>query len=266
MEKVYPSHWKKAPFIESPTVRWGIYLGALAYLVVAIYTVDINIQRIVEGGVRAMSFMLAFFTPDFISRWDDIYEGFVESLAITGASTVIGVLISIPIGLGAARNISPLPIYLVCRSIVSVSRAFQDVIIAVFFVAIFGFGAFAGVMTLIFTTVGFIAKLLAEDIEAMHPEPLEAIRSTGASWTQLMNYAVQPQVVPRLVGLSMYRLDINFRESSVIGLVGAGGIGATLNTAFDRYEFDSASAILIIIIVIVLFAEYMSGYIRGKLV
>jgi phosphonate transport system permease protein len=136
------------------------------------------------------------------------------------------------------------------------------VIIAIFFVAMFGFGPFAGFLTLTFATIGFIAKLLADDIEEIDEAQAEAVRSTGASWWQLINYAVQPQVMPRLIGLSLYRLDINFRESAVIGIVGAGGIGATLNTAIDRYEYDSAGAILLIIIAIVMVAEYGSSYLR----
>jgi phosphonate transport system permease protein len=99
----------------------------------------------------------------------------------------------------------------------------------------------------------------AEDIEEAQAE---AIRATGASWWQVIGYAVQPQVMPRLIGLSLYRLDINFRESAVIGIVGAGGIGATLNTAIDRYEYDSAGAILLIIILLVMIAEYGSSYLR----
>jgi len=121
---------------------------------------------------------------------------------------------------------------------------------------------YAGFLTLSFATIGFLAKLLAEDIEDIDEAQAEAIRSTGASWWQLVNYGVQPQVMPRLIGLSLYRLDINFGESAVIGIVGAGGIGANLNTAIDRYEFDSAGAILLIIIVIVMVAEYLSGYVR----
>jgi phosphonate transport system permease protein len=91
----------------------------------------------------------------------------------------------------------------------------------------------------------------------------EAIKASGAKWTQWINYGVQPQVMPRLIGLSIYRLDINFRESAILGLVGAGGIGATLNTAFDRYEYDTAAAILLIIIFIVMALEYLSGVIRA---
>jgi phosphonate transport system permease protein len=188
----------------------------------------------------------------------------IESAIMTVASTVVGIAISIPIGLGAARNIAPLPVYLVCRGIVAVSRALHEIIVAILLVAIFGFGPLAGFLTLSFATIGFLSKLLAEDIEAMDRTQAEAIRATGAGWMQWVNYGVQPQVMPRLIGLSMYRLDINFRESAILGLVGAGGIGATLNTAFDRYEFDTAAAIIILIIGTVMVLEYLSGIIRAR--
>ena len=181
---------------------------------------------------------------------------------MTFAATVIGVALAIPVGLGAARNISPLPVYLFCRTLIALSRTFQEIIIAIFFVAMFGFGPLAGVITLAFATIGFMAKLLAEDIEDAQKESMEAVRATGAGWLQWINYSVQPQVMPRLIGLSLYRLDINFRESAVIGIVGAGGIGATLNTAINRYDYDTAAAILLLIIVIVLASEYFSGIVR----
>ena len=98
----------------------------------------------------------------------------------------------------------------------------------------------------------------------MSESQAEAIKSTGASWFQWINYAIQPQVMPRMIGLSVYRLDINFRESAVVGIVGGGGIGATLNTAFDRYEFDTAAPILIVIIAIVMCLEYLSSFLRSK--
>jgi phosphonate transport system permease protein len=181
---------------------------------------------------------------------------------MTVVSTVIGIAISIPVGIGAAKNIAPAPVYYFCRSILAVSRSFQEVILAIFFVKLFGFGPFAGFVTLSFATIGFYGKLLAEDIEDMDPAQAEAVRATGAGWLQWINFGVQPQVMPRMIGLGLYRLDINFRESAVVGIVGAGGIGATLNTAFDRYEFDSAAAILLIIIGIVMVVEYSSGYLR----
>ncbi len=133
---------------------------------------------------------------------------------------------------------------------------------AILFVAMFGFGPLAGTLTLAFATIGFMGKLLAEDIEAADRAQVEAMRATGASWWQVLAWGILPQVKPRLLGLSLYRVDINFRESAVLGIVGAGGIGATLNTAFDRYEFDTAAAILLLIIAIVMACEYLSGAIR----
>ena len=254
--------WKKPSFIKDPRWRYTIYAGALIYMILAIGSVEVNWLRVYEGLERGLRFVEAFLVPDFTTRWKDIQIGMLESLTMTVTSTVFGILISVPIGIGAARNIAPLPVYAVCRSIIAVSRSFQEIIIAILFVAMFGFGPFAGFLTLSFATIGFLSKLLAEDIEDIDESQAEAVRATGASWWQLVNYAIQPQVMPRLIGLSLYRLDINFRESAVIGIVGAGGIGATLNTAIDRYEYDSAAAILIIIILIVMLAEYSSGFVR----
>ncbi len=171
-------------------------------------------------------------------------------------------MISIPVGLGAARNLASRPVYLFCRGVLAASRTFPEIILAIFFVKLFGFGPFAGFLALSMATVGFYGKLLAEDIEDIDAGQVEAVRATGAGWWQVVAYAVQPQVMPRMIGLGIYRLDINFRESAVVGIVGGGGIGATLLTAFDRYEFDSAAAILLIIIGIVMAMEYSSGYIR----
>ncbi len=254
--------WRRPPFVTNPRLRWAIYGGALLYLVLAFASIDVNWVRVYEGLDRGLRFVQGFLVPDFTSRWGDIAQGMKESLTMTVTSTVVGILISVPIGIGAARNIAPMPVYLVCRGIIALSRSFQEIIIAILFVAMFGFGPFAGFLTLSFATIGFLSKLLAEDIEDIDEAQAEAIRATGAGWWQVVNYGIQPQVMPRLIGLSLYRLDINFRESSVIGIVCAGGIGATLNTAMDRYEYDSAAAILIMIIVIVMFAEYSSSVIR----
>jgi phosphonate transport system permease protein len=257
--------WRRPPLISNPRLRWGLGIGAAIYLSFAIGTTEVNWSRVYEGLERGWKFIAAFMEPNFVDRWSDISEGMIESLVMTVTSTVIGIIISVPIGLGAAKNIAPLPVYTFCRGIIALSRSLQEIIVAILFVAIFGFGPLAGVLTLSFATIGFLSKLLAEDIESMDPGQAEAVRATGSGWLQWINYGVQPQVMPRLIGLSLYRLDINFRESAVVGLVGAGGIGATLNTAFDRYEFDTAAAILIIIIAIVMVAEYSSGLIRARL-
>ncbi|TVP98977.1 MAG: phosphonate ABC transporter, permease protein PhnE [Roseinatronobacter sp.] len=263
MSNAYPTTWRKPPqMIQSRGWRIALAIGAAVYLVLAIGTVEVNWARVIAGMERGQRFVAGFLQPDFTTRWRDISNGLMESLTMTFTSTVVGVLISIPIGVGAARNVAPAWVYYICRSIIATSRALQEIIVAIFFVALFGFGAFAGFLTLTFATIGFIGKLLAEDIEDIDEAQAEAIRATGASWLQLINYAIQPQVMPRLLGLSLYRLDINFRESAVIGIVGAGGIGAALTTSLSRYEYSSAGAILLIIIAIVMMAEYSSGYLR----
>ncbi len=264
LEERLGKRWRNPPMISNAVLRWGLIIGGGIYLVLAIGSLEVNWQRVYLGLERGWRFIASFASPDFIARWGDIVEGMTESVIMTVTSTVVGIALSIPIALGAASNIAPLPIYLVCRFIVSISRALNEIIVAIIFVAIFGFGPLAGFLTLSFATIGFLAKLLAEDIEDMNKVQAEAVRSTGASWLQWINFGVQPQVMPRLIGLSIYRLDINFRESAVLGLVGAGGIGATLNTAFDRYEFDTVAAILILIIGTVMVLEYVSGMIRAR--
>ena len=257
-----PRRWKKPPAIKRAWLRWTLILGAAIYFSLAYGTTHVNWARVWEGLPRGAQFITAFFPPNFSGRWDEIVEGISESLWMTVVATVVGIALSIPVGIGAARNISPAPVYYFCRSVLAVSRSFQEVILAIFFVKLFGFGPFAGFVTLTFATIGFYGKLLAEDIEDMDASQAEAVRATGASWLQWINFGVQPQVMPRMIGLGLYRLDINFRESAVVGIVGGGGIGATLDTSFNRYEFDSAAAIILVIIGIVMLTEYSSGYLR----
>jgi len=257
-----PRTWKRPPLIKSAWLRWTLIVGVVVYLALVTQTTPVNWNRVWEGLPRGVAFLSSFFPPDFVSRWDEIVEGIAESLWMTVVSTAVGIAISIPVGVGAAKNIAPAPVYYFCRAILAVSRSFQEIILAIFFVKLFGFGPFAGFVTLSFATIGFYGKLLAEDIEDMDATQAEAVRSSGANWLQWINYGVQPQVMPRMIGLGLYRFDINFRESAVIGIVGGGGIGATLNTAFDRYEFSSAAAIIIVIIAIVMACEYGSGFVR----
>lgn len=261
----YPTQWKKPPFISNPLIRYGLILGAIVYLILSIGSLEINWVRLSQGWERAWVFVKGFLTPDFTTRGADIWQGMVESLTMALTSTAAGIIISIPIAVGAARNLSPNWIYLICRGIIAISRTLNEIIVAIFMVALFGFGAFAGFLTLTFATIGFLAKLLAEDIEEIQASQLEAMEATGAGFMQTLDFAVLTQCLPRLVGLSLYRLDINFRESAVIGIIGAGGIGGTLGTAMDRYEYSSAAAILLLIIGIVMMAEYGSSWVRRKM-
>jgi len=172
-----PRRWKRPPMIQRAWLRWSLALGAAIYLALALGTTEVNWTRVWEGLPRGVKFFSAFFPPDFVSRWSEIAEGIEESLWMTVVSTVIGIALSIPVGIGAAKNIAPAPVYYFCRGILAVSRSFQEIILAIFFVKLFGFGPFAGCVTLAFATIGFYGKLLAEDIEDMDPAQAEAIRA-----------------------------------------------------------------------------------------
>ena len=258
----YARTWKKPHFIKSSLLRYSIYLGTITYFFLAVYTMDVNWTRVAEGIPRGMEMIGKFFPPDLSDSRGVILDGILESIWMAIISTIGCILLSVPIGLGAARNLAPTWIYLFCRSIIAVSRTFPEVILAIFAVKFFGCGPFAGFIALAIGTIGFFAKLLAEDIENMNKSQAEAVRATGASWLQWINYAIHPQVLPRMIGLSMYRLDINFRESAVVGIVGAGGIGAHLLTSVQRYEYATTATVLFSIIAIVITLEYTSGYLR----
>ena len=257
--------WRPPRRVESGAVRTLIWITVALYLLAALLTIDIDPVRIIEGMSRAGALFGGWLRPDFVTRWPDIRTGIFESLSMPVVATAAGFVISIPFGLGASRKLAPGPVYVVCRGSLASFRALNEILVAILFVAMFGFGPFAGVATLVVATVGFLGKLLAEAVEEIDPGPLEALTTAGASWPSRVVFGVLPQVMPRVLGLTLYRVDINFRESAVIGLVGAGGIGSTLTTAFSRYEFESVSAILMLIIAMVFAAEVISGRLRRRL-
>lgn len=254
--------WKKPSFISNPWLRYGLIVAVAIYLFYAFSTLSLDFQRVMRGIPRAMQIFSSAIPPNFASRGSLIVTGFIESIQITLVATTAGVLLSIPFGFMAAKNITIRPVYVVGRAVIIVSRSLHPIVLGVLFVKAVGFGAFAGVLTLIIYTVGFVGKLIAEAIEEIKYGQIEAIRSTGAGYLTILVYAVFPQILPRLIGLTMYQLDINLRASAVIGLVGAGGIGNTLNSAFGRYDYGTASAILLVMIAIILVVEAISGKLR----
>jgi phosphonate transport system permease protein len=203
------------------------------------------------------------FPPDF-SRAALLAGGLLESIEIATLSTLLGVLLGTPVAVLAARNVVPLPAYAVGRGAITLGRTFHELIVAILFVKAVGFGPLAGVLTLTVNSVGFFSKLLAEQIETIDRGQIEAVRATGASRAQVLIYGVLPQVLPRIIGLTIYQWDIHLRQSTIIGIVGAGGIGATLYNAFARYDFDFAVAILLVIVLIVLAGEAVSAVARGR--
>jgi len=256
--------WKKLHFIKNPWIRWITIILLSAYVIYAFSTLDINFARLKAGIPRAVDFGKRMVPPDY-SRIGMIVTGIVESLQMAIIATFSSALFVIPITLGASRNISIKPVYYLSRALVVLARSFPPVIVAIFLVKAFGFGPFPGILTLSVVSVGFMGKLLADEIENINPGQVEAVRASGANWFQVQIYGVAPQVLPRYVGLTIYLLDINLRASTIIGIVGAGGIGSMLYASFQRYEYDVSLAILIIIIGVVLVMEYISGLIRRKI-
>jgi len=250
--------------IESPLYRYGLVAVALAYLLWSLDTLEVDWERVTKGLPRAGDIFYRMWPPDF-SRYELLYRGVMESLRMALAASFFGMILAVPLGLCAAVNLVPKPVYLLARGIVVLSRTFHEIIIAIFFVKIFGFGPLAGVLTLIVASTSFIAKMLAEDIENMNPGQAEAVRATGASFPRLLIYGITPQVLPRYLGVSIYRLDANVRHSTVVGIVGAGGIGQVLAASFNRYDFDFSLAIMLTIMALVFVGEFFSNWVRGRL-
>ncbi len=259
-----PPRWQRIRMIDNPILRYGLFLGTLVYFIWSFGALDVNWHRVANGIPRATNMLTRMFPPDF-GRWGLLFKGVMESVQMAFAASFFGMLLAIPLGICGAVNLVPRPIYLAARALIILSRTFHEIIIAIFFVKIFGFGPLAGVLTLVVASTSFISKMLAEDIENMPPGQLEAIRATGAGFLKLLLYCVSPQVLPRYLGVSIYRLDANIRHSTVVGIVGAGGIGQVLAASFSRYDYDFSLAILITIVSLVFAGEFFSNWVRGHL-
>ena len=256
--------WHRIRMIENPVLRYGLVTAAVIYIFWSVGALDINWHRITTGIPRAINMLSRMFPPDF-SRWQLLLNGVLESVQMAFAASFFGMALAVPLGICGAANLVPKPVYLVARTLIILSRTFHEIIIAIFFVKIFGFGPLAGVLTLIVASTSFISKMIAEDIENMPPGHLEAIRATGASFPKLLIYCISPQILPRYLGVSIYRLDANIRHSTVVGIVGAGGIGQVLAATFSRYDYDFSLAILITIISLVFLGEIFSSWVRSYL-
>ena len=239
---------------------WLLLAGYLAY---ASGQLEISPERIVRGIEQAQRFLGRMFPPNLeADKLELIHAGIVESLQIAVLATAAGIALSLPLGLAAARNLAPAPLAGAMRAVIAVCRSFHPVIVAILFVKAVGFGALAGVLALIVSTMGFVAKLFAEVVEEMDPGQVEAVRATGAGFLNVLIMGVFPQVMSRFIGLAVYQFDSNLRNSTMVGIVGGGGIGAPLFTAYQRFDYDVVLTILIIIIALILLCELVSGRVR----
>jgi len=253
---------RRIPFPPNWPVRLGL-LALAAYVVYASTILDISWARFVTGLDHGSRFLGRMFPPNVApDKLALLYSGMLESLQIAIIASVVGILLSLPLGLAAARNLAPMPLAWATRALIALLRTFHPVIVAILFVKAVGFGALAGVLALIVASLGFLSKLVAEAVEEMSMKQVEAVRATGSPFLSVVIMGVLPQITPRFIGFSAYQLDSNLRNSALVGLVGGGGIGATLFTAFQRFDYDFVLTIVIAIIVAVMIGEIVSGWMR----
>jgi phosphonate transport system permease protein len=256
------AHTPRDAFLPNWPRRAGFVALAL-YCLYAMSTLEITWDRFLRGLEQGAKFLNRLWPPNFApDKLALMSEGLIESVQIAILATAIGILISIPIGLMSARNLVPGWLSWIGRIIIAIARSFHPMIVAILFVKAVGFGALAGILALIISSIGFIAKLFAEAIEEMSMKQVEAVRATGASWLNVLIMGVLPQVIARFVGFSAYQLDSNLRNSTMVGIVGGGGIGATLFTAYQRFDYDFVMTILLAIIAIIMVSELLSGWLR----
>ncbi|MDA2989516.1 MAG: phosphonate ABC transporter, permease protein PhnE, partial [Actinomycetota bacterium] len=207
-----------------------------------------------------------FLPPDFSEIGDALVTGMLESIAIAIVSTFLGTVLSFPLGLLAARNVTVNKfVYGITRLVLLIIRGVPELIIAVIFVAAIGLGPIAGVFALTVGTAGFFAKLIADVLEEVDRRPREAVFATGATRMQEIATSVVPPSAPTLVGLFLYILDINIRTSTVLGIVGGGGIGFLLFNSIRVLEFQATGAIILTIFLVVYAVELLSMYIRKQI-
>lgn len=243
------------PFRASAQGRLG-WLALFLALGWGASRLDVTWDRFVRGLEGAARFVARMFPPLFEPHVE-LVKGLVESVEIAVLASTLGVLLSLPIGLLAARNLMPPAATWPARLVITFARSFHPVIVAILFVKAVGFGALAGICALTVASVGFLGKLFAEAIEEISMKQIEAVRATGASFVNVLLFAVVPQVVYRFIGFIAYETDANLRNSTMVGIVGAGGIGGTLFAAFQRFDYDFVLGIVLCIIALIMVGELL---------
>ncbi|MBL7633003.1 phosphonate ABC transporter, permease protein PhnE [Frankia sp. CN6] len=205
--------------------------------------------------------------PNFTLAGWKLFGAVVETVAIGVVATAVGFVLSIPFGLLSARTVSPnRVVYAVARTLIVVIRAIPELILAVVFVVAFGLGPLAGACALAIASIGFLGKLVADAAEEIDLGPVEAVRAVGGGWWAQLFSAVLPQLVPALIGNTLYMLDVNIRHSTILGIVGAGGVGFLLFESIRTVNYEFAGGIILIVFVIVFAVERLSGWIRSKVI
>jgi phosphonate transport system permease protein len=247
-------------------VRFFAWLAAVAVLVWSVREVDIFWPWVVDAPAQIAD-LLGRMTPPNATNIDLIFAAMIQTVHIATLATLLAVVLALPVAYLAARTTTPNSVTLALgRLIVVSSRSVNTIIWALLFVAVFGPGPLAGILAVAFRSIGFLGKLVAEAIEEIDPRPVEAMEATGANQAKVIAYGVVPQVLPSFFAVSILRWDVNIRESTVLGLVGAGGIGLLLQGAIDTFKWREVSLILIAILVVVVIGEFVSGWLRSRVI
>jgi len=244
-------------------VLWG---GVLAVLVIAFRPVDMpRLVKVFTNTANIREFGADFLHPDF-SIWRTYVALMWLTVQIALWGTALAVVIAIPFGLACARNLSPPWLQQPMRLLMNLLRSAPDLVIGMFFIVAVGLGPFAGVMALAVNTGGVLAKLFSEAVEAIDPRPVEGVRATGAARMQEIVWGVIPQVAPLWTSYTLYRFESNARSATVLGLIGAGGIGQVLFEALNSFNYSQVSAIAVVIVVAVSLIDLLSQALRQRLI
>lgn len=246
-------------------VRIVLLLVVILIVIQSFYVVQARPQDLITGFHGMVDIVRRSMPPDF-SNFDTVLWPTLETIDIAIFGTVMGLIMSLPLAVLAAANVTPSrALYYLSRGIIGFTRAVPDLVWALLFVTAVGLGPFPGGLALAVHSIGMMGRLFAETIEHMDMAPIDALSLTGARRMQVFTHGVLPSVLPSLLGISLYRLDENIRSSLVLGFVGAGGLGFQLLTAMNLFQYQQVSVLLIVTFVIVLAAERLSAVARERL-
>lgn len=241
---------------------WGVVLALLAGSWKGADVRPLDLWR--DAGNMA-EYLHGFLPPDF-SDWRHCVDEMIVTLQIAVWGTALAIVCSVPLGLLAAGNLTPWWVHQPARRLLDAFRSINEMVFALLFVVAVGLGPFAGVLALWVHTTGTLAKLFSEAVEAIDPQPVEGIRATGAHPLEEIVYGVLPQVMPLWISFTLYRFEANVRSASVVGMVGAGGIGMVLWEVIRGFQYAQTAAVLLMLIATVSLIDVLSGQLRKRLV
>ena len=243
----------------------GLWGGIIVLLVISFGPAEMSkLPKLFENSDNMRQFGREFLHPDF-SDWTFLVSQMWLTVQIALWGTAIAVLIAVPLGLLGARNVTPSYVQLPIRRLMDVLRSVPDLVIGTIFVVAVGLGPFAGVMALALNTGGVLGKLFPEAVESIDKGPVEGVRATGAAPLQEVVWGVIPQVAPLWTSYALYRFESNSRAATVLGLIGAGGIGQILFDSLNSFSYSRVAAIAIVIVVAVTLIDLLSQTIRARL-